>query len=319
MSGINKMIADWKKNNPTPAPAPTPAPTPTPTPDPTPAPIPPGNVWRAALFFPHKIYGTNTIPPWPGNQGVDSNLDFVSCHGNSWEKTKRRNGYAWVKDSGGDTIVIIAEKLYGNYELAMFLTNCKHPDGHQMNDKENEVVIARKEFGINHWVVSLFNDDETSIPSNKHEDYIKEMATRYSWATGEQVAFLICLETNERFNVAETMQRVKWVNQYAPGKRIIVGSAAPDFLKSIAGEAKKLGGTVELWLETAWHPFSTAMSNADQYLAALKDLMKTGMPVWAGEFGNGKDPCVTYIRKKSVEVGVVGYTELEKPSDDRIV
>ncbi|MCX6994144.1 MAG: hypothetical protein NT011_13520 [Kiritimatiellaeota bacterium] len=258
------------------------------------------------MFFPHKLYGTNVTPSWPGNSGVDSNLGFVSDHGNSWENDKRFNGFAWVRAMGGDTTIFISEKLYGNIELQMFLTNRASPvDGHRMNDAENWVVKART-YGINRWIVSLFNDDSTCIPANKHDDYIRQMAECYAWATAEQVAWMICLETNERFpNVNDVIQRIEWCKQYSPGRRVIVGSAQPDFLKQVAASAKAQNLGIELWLETAWHPFQTSMANADSYLAALKDLMKSG-PTWAGEFGNGSDPSVAYISKKAIEIGCVG-------------
>jgi hypothetical protein len=128
------------------------------------------------------------------------------------------------------------------------------------------------------------------------------------------VAYLICLETNERFDVAQTVQRAEWVAKYAPGKRIIVGSASPQFLKLVAVAVKarndkKAKGApilaVEFWLETEHHPFLTSMSNADKYLTSLKDLLAYG-PTWAGEFGNGSDPAVAYISKKAIEMGCVG-------------
>lgn len=296
-----------KKTDPVPpAPDPTPGPVPEPVPTPVPDPTPAGTVWKCPMFFPHKLCVTTKTPPWPGNSGVDSLLGFVDIHGNAWEKDARRNGYAWIEKMGGDTAIFIAEKLRGNRELAMFLTNCKHPqDGHRMNDAENEVVIARNNYGVNRWIVSLFNDDSTSIPVNGHEQYIAEITNLYDWASADQVAYMICLETNERFSVAETIRRVTWVAKYAPGKRIIVGSALPDFLKQVSASAKAQNLGVELWLETAWHPFQTSMANADSYLATLKDLQKSG-PTWAGEFGNGSDPSVAYISKKAIEMGCVG-------------
>lgn len=302
MSGINKLIADWKKNHPTPVPTPTPEPEPAPTPTPEPA----NAVWRCPMFFPHRFCNSGVTPPWPGNSGVDSNLGYVSIHGNSWEQQNRRNAYAWIKVMGGDTTIFISEKLYGNAELQMFLTNRKHPtDGHRMNDKENEIVVARQNFGVNRWIVSLFNDDSTSLKSNQHEDYIREITGCYDWATAEQVAWMICLETNERFSVTDAVQRAEWIKKYSPGRRIIVGSASSEFLKLVSSAAKAKNLAVELWKETDWHPFQTSMSNADKYLAQLEDLQKYG-PTWAGEFGNGSDPSVAYISRKAIEMGCVG-------------
>lgn len=253
-----------------------------------PVPVPPaGNIFRGVMFFPWQIHGTGATPAWPGNTNTDSLLGFASDHGNSWEREKRRNGYAWVKALGGDAAVYISEKLYGNAELQMFLTNRKHPvDGHRMNRNENEVLIAREDFGVNRWIVSLFNDDSTCIPANKHESYIAEITGCYDWATVDQVAYMICLETDERFpNVNDVIQRAEWVQKYAPGKRVIVGSANVGFLKSVFAAAKARGIVIELWLEVGWNPVTERnKANWPAYLNQLTDLHNIGARVWAGEW-----------------------------------
>ena len=265
---------------------PEPVPTPEPEPTPEPIPVPSKPVLRGVMFYPHQIYGTAKTPVWSGNCGVDSLLGYVSIHGNSWELEARRNGYAWIKAMGGQAAVIIAEKLYGNRELAMFLTNCKHPeDGHRMNDKENEVIIARNNYGVNLWVVSLFNDDETSIPANKHEDYIKEIVGLYDWADKDQAVWLICLETDERFpSVADVIQRVAWVRKYSPDHRVIVGSASVDFLLAVAAK----DASIELWLEQNAHPTQKplTLTTATSYIESLDKLAaKVGAGnTWAGEW-----------------------------------
>ena len=300
-------------------------------PGPVTNPVPVTALYKGTMFFPHQLCGTTKTPPWPGNSGVDSLLGFVDIHGNSWEKDARRNGYAWIKAMGGDSVVYISEKLYGNAELQMFLTNRKHPtDGHRMNDGENEVVIARKTYGVNRWIVSLFNDDSTSlrflnvqkdglrafndtakIRSADHEPYIQQITGCYDWADVNQVAWMICLETNERFNPTETIQRVEWVKKYSPGHRIIVGSANADFLKQVANAAKAKGLVVELWAETPFHPFQLSMSNADAFLNVLKGLLSYGS-TWAGEYGNAKDASVAYVSKKAIEMGCAGIGSYSK-------
>jgi hypothetical protein len=264
---------------------------------------PSGGLWKASMFFPHKLCGTNTTPPWQGNSGVDSSLDYATCHGESWEVARRLNMYKWQQAMGSDTMLFIAERLYGHdnahLELQMFLTNMKHPgDGHQMNDKENEVVKARA-YGVNRWIVDLFNDDDTSIPGNAWEDYVKQMCHCYSWATPQQVAFMVCLETNERFSVAQTKQICGWIRQYGNGKRIIVGSASAGFLRDCSGNG------VELWSETDWHPFQTNASNANTFIDKCKMLKAYG-PSWAGEFGDGRNPVVAKISADALAAGLAG-------------
>jgi hypothetical protein len=309
---------------------PTPTP-PTPTPDPTPAPTnaPVTGLYQGVMFYPHKLCGTTKTPPWSGNTGVDSLLGYVDIHGNSWEKDARRNGYTWIKEAGGDTAVFISEKLYGNAELQMFLTNRKHPqDGHRMNDAENEVVQARK-LGVNRWIVALFNDDSTVLKmhnisrarlimsrslrlgfpilkASSHEPYIKEITGCYDWADKDQVAWLICLEANERFSVTEVIQRAEWVAKYSPGHRIIVGSANMDYLKQVAAAAKAKGGVIELWPETPWNPVEPGKANWDAYANEIADLLKTGMPVWDGERWQPDNAKSKEFTDKTKKMGVAG-------------
>jgi len=258
-----------------------------------------GSLWKCSMFFPYKP------SPWPGNSGVDSPLSFASCHGNSWENAFRQNCYRQIEAMGGDTCIFIAERLYGHdvphLELQMFLTNRAHPvDGHRMNDSENEVVKARA-YGVNRWIVDLFNDDSTMIPPSCLEDYVKQMCECYSWATTEQVAFMVCLETNERFSVDQTTQIVGWIKQYSNSKRIIVGAASADFLKAVRARNKD----IEMWIETPFHPFQLNMSNAEGYLSAVKDLIKTGK-TWAGEYGDGSNAAVAYVSQKAIDAGCAG-------------
>ena len=263
---------------------------------------PAGGVWKCAMFFPWKLYGTNSNPPWSGNRGVDSNQGYASDHGNSWENTKRLNGFKWVQAMGGDTTMFIAERLYGrdvpHLELQMYLTNRTHPDGSgkQMQKSENFVLQAR-DYGIKRWVISLFDSPGSMIPVAAREDYIKQMCECYAWATSNEVAFLVGLECNRNMTVDQVKQIINWLKQYGNGKRIIVGSSNAAFLQACSGN------DVELWTETDWHPFDTTMGNADAYLAKLRDLQKYGI-VWAGEFGNPNDvTTVKYITDKTLAMG----------------
>ena len=265
-----------------------------------------GTLWKCVMFFPHKICGTNVTPSWPGNKGVDSPLEFAYCHGQSWENDFRQNCYKQIQALGGDTIIFISERLYGrdvpHLELQMFLTNRAHPvDGHRMNDAENEVVKARK-YGVNRWIIDLFNDDSTLISVTQYEDYIKQMGECYSWASDDEVAVMVCLETDERFKtVGSVTQIIKWIRQYFPGKRIIVGSANSDFLKAV----RAANADIEMWAETDGHPFTLNMSNADKYIDKLKGLIKAGK-TWAGEYGDGQNAAVAYVSEKAIDAGCAG-------------
>jgi len=260
-------------------------------------PPPAGGTWKCSMFFPHQICGTNQTPVWEGNSGVDSNMGYASDHGNSWENEKRINGFKWVQAYGGDTTMFIADSLYGQTELQMFLTNREHPDkpGYRLSGNDNWVLRA-KTFGINRWVISLFNDGPSDALDNR-EDYIKEMCECYKWATETEVAFLICLEANEILSVGEVKQIVSLLKQYSGGKRIIVGSANSGFLKSCSGNG------VELWAECDEFPFDISMSTADAYLSKLANLSTFGR-VWAGEWGAGQSGEVDkYITQKALAAG----------------
>jgi len=272
------------------------------------------NIWKCSMFFPYKSGSA-----WSGNQGVDSSLGYASCHGTAGENERRQNMYKQIQSNGGDTLIFISERLYGrdvpHLELQMFLTNRLHPDGsRRMNDAENEVIKARA-YGINRWIVSLFNDDSTYFNDGEpkifnatlFEDYIKQMCECYAWATVDEVAFMTCLESNERFSVDQWTQIIGWIRQYSNGKRIIVGSASSDFLKAVRAR----NTDVEMWAETSTeiggdgHPFLLNMTNADKYLSKLKDLIKTGK-TWAGEYGRGSDEAAQYVTKQAQLIGCAG-------------
>ena len=298
---IVQAIKDWwSKNKPvTPMPTP-PVPAPTPTPTPVPAPVS-TSIWKGCMFFPYDV---NNPPPWitSNNGGTDGSHGFPR-HGVPWENDMRLNICAQTQKLGGDTIMYISESLRGNAELQMFITNRHSPvDGHQMNDSENSVVIARK-YGITRWMICLFDSPDSAVPIGCRQAYIQEMCDAFSWATRDQVAFMVGLECNRNMDVPTVVQLVNWIKQYSGGKRIIVGSAVPSYLQQVASATKD----VELWVETAFHPFLLTQGNADSYLNTLKDLKNTtGLPVLAGEFGNGKDPSIAYVSKQAIAFGMAG-------------
>lgn len=258
------------------------------------------NTWKCPMFYPHQLNGTSGTPPWPGNRGVDSNQGYAD-HPVAWENERRINAFKWTQIYGGNAQMFIAENLYGHseakLELQMFLTNRKSPkDGHQMNDGENWIVKARA-YGIQRWIVCLFNSPGSIIPVSARQDYVKQMCDCFDWATKDQVAFLVGLECNRNLSVAQVKEMCGWLQAYCGGKRIIVGSADAGFLKACSGNG------VELWAESDQHPFDVNMSNADAYLAKLRDLQKYGK-VWAGEWGDGCNmEVMKYITQKAIAMG----------------
>lgn len=258
--------------------------------------------FRCPMFYPHKLCGTNTTPPWSGPRGVDSNQCYASNHGQSWENEARLNAYKWTKEMGGNAQMFIAERLYGHdvphLELQMFLTNRAHPeDGHHMNDGENQIIIARK-YGVKKWIVSLINNPDSTIPPIARQDYVKQMCDCFAWATPDEVVFLVGLECDRTLSVQEVKQMVNFLKIHSGGKRIVVGSAVEGYLKACSGDG------VELWVESDQHPFDVNMGNADAYIRKLRDLQRYGK-VWAGEFGNPNDVVTCrYITKEATKLGV---------------
>jgi len=242
---------------------------------------PSGSFFKCSMFFPADLSN-----PWPHNQGVDSSLDWAADEGKPWVEARRKFAYKQTVANGGDTILFIAEKLYNNAALQKKLTS-----------KKGEVAEARKA-GIQRWIVDLFNDGHGIQPGNR-EDYIKQICPLYSWASDKQVAFMVCLESDEIMSVAEVTQVVGWIYKYAPGKRVIIGSANPNFLKAFTGNG------AEIWLETAFHPFRLNMQNADVYINSLNVLKSYGA-CWAGEFGDGSGQSAWYVTERAQEIGMVG-------------
>lgn len=289
-----KKIGDWltaQDKKPVPA-----VPQPVPPPDPVPGPKPIAGDFHSVMWG--DAYN---------GAAKFGCLDMALRHGMSGEPEAFVRDCKGIRARNGNCYTYIADSVMVTHpELYMFLTNGKHPDGHRMNDAQNCVVIARN-MGVTKWVVCIFNDDKTSVPSNGHEAWIKKLLGWYDWATVNDVVLMICLEANERFSVADTVQRVKWCKQYAPALRVVVGSAKPDYLKQVAAACKSANVAVELAPETPWNPTSYGNINWPVYKGIITDLQKTGCPVWWGE---ALEPDM----KKSAElttwaksVGVAGY------------
>jgi len=241
---------------------------------------PQGSFFRCSMFFPADLSN-----PWDDNQGVDSSLDWATDEGQPWVDARRKFSYKQIVANGGDALLFIAEKLYNNHALQKKLAS-----------KNGELAKARKA-GIQRVIVDLFNDGH-GIPVENREDYIKQICALYSWASDKQVAFMVCLESDEIMNVAEVTQIVGWIYKYAPGKRAIIGSANLNFLKAFTGN-----GAV-LWLETSFHPFRLSMQNADTYIAHLVILQDYG-DVAAGEYGRGSGEAAWYVTERAGEIKCV--------------
>jgi hypothetical protein len=167
-----------------------------------------------------------------------------------------------------------------------------------MQKSENFVLQAR-DYGIQRWVVSLINNPDSIIPRASRQDYVKQMCDCFSWATKDQVAFLVGLECDRNMNVDEVKQMIGWLKAYGAGKRIIVGSADKPFLEACSGNG------VELWCESDCHPFDLqTIKQADEYLAKLRDLQKYGK-VWDGErCAGGSGEVDKYITVQADKLGV---------------
>jgi hypothetical protein len=225
--------------------------------------------WKCSMFF-KGISG-----------GVDSSLNYACIDGA--ESTAHRNfSCDAIRRNGGDTLLFIAEKMFRNPGL------------------QSEVFNALNypvSIGIKHLIVDLKNDNGNLAWENM-EEHIREQAAQYARFNSEQVAFMTCLESDEVLTVAQCQQMVRWCKQYAPLKRVIVGSANSGYLKSI-------GNGAEMWLEIHTPPFHLTQADVDRYIADLQALLPYG-PVWAGEYWSTTSPFGAYISKRAVDIGCAG-------------
>jgi hypothetical protein len=225
--------------------------------------------WKCSMFF-------------QGSDGkVDSSLNFANID-NTESNEHRRYTCNAIRRNGGDTLLFIAEKLYNNPALQA---------------EVDEALKYGVQVGLKHLIIDIKNDNN-NFPWASIEPFIKWLAEHYAPFNSDQVAFMTCLETNEILDVAHTQQMVRWCKQYAPLKRVIVGSQSMDFLKQI-------GPGAELWLEIHTNPFNLSQSDADRYIADLQSLLPYG-PVWAGEFWDGSSELSKYISRRALEIGCAG-------------
>jgi hypothetical protein len=225
--------------------------------------------WKCSMFFKGA------------NGAVDSSLNYACIDGPESNDHRRYTCDA-IRRIGGDTLMSIGEKLYNNPAL--------------QSEVDNAMNYA-VQVGFKHLIVDIKNDS-SNLPWGSIEPFIRQLADHYASFNSDQVAFMTCLETDEVLDISQTQQMVRWCKMYAPLKRVIVGSANVDFLKTI-------GNGAELWLEIHTSPFNLLQSDADKYIANLQSLLPYG-PVWAGEFWDGSSELSKYISRRALEIGCVG-------------
>jgi hypothetical protein len=135
--------------------------------------------------------------------------------------------------------------------------------------------------GVTRHIAILRDSPDTKVPATK--DSVARLVAYYKNSRFD-VIYLTGLECNRNRTVAQTVQDVKWLQELAPGKCVVAGSADHDYLLSVADGAPG----VELWLEQPdslmAHPLTNATANS--YMTSLDMLAnKVGAAkTWAGEF-----------------------------------
>lgn len=252
-------------------------------------PVIPGSVWKGVMFFP-----ADASKPWanPAYPTTASPQEWAWCQGEPWIEELR----AWCLDSivryGGDTLVYKSEPLYNNVALTTLLCN----------PTVGNWPARCKARGVTRTVLSLFGGKSSSIPSSQREQYIRQICTAHAWATKDEVAYLLGLEIERGFSPDEAVSMLAMLRKYAGDKRQIVGSQNPDWLREVATKDKQ----VELWLESAGHPFNLQTTEqGDAYLSTLKSLQAGGRKVWAGEWSDGCNTDVMrYVTQKCIEANI---------------
>jgi hypothetical protein len=225
MSGINKLIADWKKNKPIPAPVPVPVPIP------TPMPVPATNQIKAAMF----VDGANSKYPETCNTGVTSLQSWVLAHGKSWEDPYREDGLDRLQAAGSRWLVYIVDGVYNPVSksvLAMCLADMGHPDdGRHAVPSEGwyDRCIAH---GVDSHIAILRNSPGSNVPPT--EQAVKDLIAAYKGNRWKEVVYCTGLETDRNTTVDQTASLCVWFKGYAPKNRVLVGSQSVDFLLTVA-------------------------------------------------------------------------------------
>ena len=222
-----------------------------------------GVVFKSSMFFAETSFEESSY-------GVNSPLGYGAIDepcSTAWRNSMCDS----IRACGGDTLLYIAEKLYNNTAL------------------QNEIIAHVPEAqarGVTRFIISLKNDN-TNFSWNNMQDYIHQIADMYALSDADHTAFMTCLETDEPgvLTLSQTLQVIAWCKQYAPDKRVIVGSQNPSFLRQVANATNN----AELWLEGPIFTQTMDDHNANVYISNLQGLKahNGGQRVWAGEYGSG--------------------------------
>ena len=281
-----KKIADAIKAlfHSTPAPVVPPVVTPPVTPPVVPPVVPPvtpvTGLIHASMFVPAAGCPLGSTI----NTGVSGSLAWAQCHGQSKENEYRDWLLDQLQAAGVDTMAYIVDGYLGDPAtsvLAMCLSDMGHPsDGHHADQTEGWYTRCVAH-GITRQIAILRDSPDTKVPATK--DSVARLVAYYKNSRFD-VVYLTGLECNRNRTAAQTIQDVKWLQELAPGKRIVAGSADPAYLLSVANGAPG----VELWLEQPDSLMARPLTvdTIGTYCMSLNKLaLKVGAGrVWAGEW-----------------------------------
>ncbi len=251
IGAISNAVADVVNHNPsngpTPVVVPTNAPAPVVVPMPTdpatnaPGPTPvTGAAWRGCLFTKPTAF--------ENSNGAASQMNYRGSHGEgAKENDDRKAMVRAVAAMGGNVTAYIIGKSnrVRNDVLDLCLCGRKHPDGtrwlniQEPTPEHGEVdwaMWAARDLGITHHLAWIWNDDN-SMPVTE-ATVIAAVATYAGTRLGmENVAFGVCLESNEIMPAQQAAQALAWIRKAAPQSRAVVGSSSADYLLSVAALA----------------------------------------------------------------------------------
>lgn len=178
MSGINKLIENWKKNNPSRVPTPTPVPVPAPVPEPAPAPVPPvDGKLRTMFLFKSPVAG---LPTEAG--AYSSTLKWYST---KWTEEQRNLVCQMLKDAGANCIVTLVR--CGNMSRAETMAEIKGAEGERF-----------KRYGLQHIPIYLPDDDDDAFDDlNGHPAWIADLSAAALASPTPIPMILIGLEVGE--------------------------------------------------------------------------------------------------------------------------
>lgn len=307
INAIDSLIQQVPNPDPTPDPVPPSPVPPVPVPPvpPVPEPVTVTGGWRGTMFTP-------PTPGFPNNHGVTSQLDYRGIHGQSNEDTLRLDMFGHIQAWGGNVLTYIRGNWgRGNQVLDMCLNGRRHPgDGHYfpINGKpESDFAMwASQKFGITKHLCWIWNDDN-SMPIN--DQTVKDAVDSYDGTRLgiENIAFGVCLETDEIMNADQAPSAANWIKTRAPSSPCIVGSANEGFLVNVAS---RVSGVL-LWLEQSTNPVTAPLTRSTfpAYLASLNRLAsKVGKArTIPGEWWASSPDDVAWITQQLVAAGYTSF------------